>query len=68
MGLYGDFHKKGLFEKSLNATFISLLPKGAEADVKKFIPISLVERVYEILAKVLGSRLRKVISKVVGPD
>jgi len=29
MGLFVDFHKKGTFEKSLNATSISLLPKVA---------------------------------------
>ena len=26
MGLFADFHKKGIFEKSLNATFIVLSP------------------------------------------
>ena len=43
IGLFADFHKKGIFEKSLNATFISLLPKVAGAeDTNKFRPISLV--------------------------
>ena len=31
MGLFVDFHKSGTIEKSLNATFISLLPKVAGA-------------------------------------
>ena len=67
MGLLVDFHGKGTSEKSLNATFISLLPKVIGAvDISKFKPISLVGSVYKILAKVLASRLRIVIGKVVG--
>jgi len=52
----------------LNATFISLLPKVAGAvDISKFRPVSLVGSVYKILSKVLSSRMRIVIGKVVGP-
>ena len=37
------FFAKGQFEKSLNATFIPLIPKKNEAiEVKDFRPISLV--------------------------
>ena len=39
---------------------------GAD-DIKFFRPISLVGSVYKILAKVLASRLRRVVRKVVGP-
>jgi len=40
MGFFADFHRKGVFEKSLNATFISLIPKVTGAvDLR---PISLV--------------------------
>ena len=69
MGFFAAFHNKGVFEKSLNATFITLIPKLASADdIKFFRPISLVGSVYKILAKVLASRLRKVVRKVVGPS
>ena len=68
MGLFADFRKKGILEKSLNATFITLLPKVAGAeDIYNFRPISLVGNVYKSLAKVLASKLRLVIGKVVGP-
>ena len=68
MGFFADFHNEGVFEKSLNATFISLILKVAgEDDIKFFRPISLVGSVYKILAKVLASRLRKVVGKIVGP-
>ena len=54
MGLFPDFHRNGIIEKSLNSTLISLLPKVTGAnDIKRFRPISLVERVYKILAQVL---------------
>ena len=50
MGLFADFHNKGLFAKSLKASFMSLLPKVAGAyDINKFKPISLVPRVFVVL-------------------
>ena len=61
-----EFHEQGHFEKSLNATFISLIPKKPGAVVLKgFRPISLVRSVYKIFAKVLANRLSLVLSKVV---
>jgi len=36
MVFFADFHNKGVFEKSLNATFISLISKVASADDIKF--------------------------------
>ena len=55
MGFFAYFHKNGVFEKSLNATFICLIPKVAGAvDIKDFRPISVVGSVYKILAKVLA--------------
>ena len=68
MGLFVDFHKKGLFEKSLNAIFIGFLPKVVGVDdIIKFKPISLVGSVYKILAEVLELMSRKLIGKVIGP-
>ena len=43
MAVFHHFHVIGQFEKSLNATFIALIPKIATAvEVKDFRPISLV--------------------------
>jgi len=68
MGLFSEFHSKGVFEKSLHATFICLIPKVAVAkDINKCKPISLVGSVYKILAKVLASRLRRGVDEVVSP-
>jgi len=69
MGLFSEFHSKGVFEKSLNATFICLIPKVAGAnDINKFSPICPVGSVYKILAKVLAARLRAVVDKVISPS
>jgi hypothetical protein len=41
MKVFGEFHAGGRFEKSLNATFISLIPKISGAmELKDFRPIS----------------------------
>ena len=66
MAVFHHFHVSGQFEKSLNATFIALIPKKAAAmEIKDFRPISLVRGVYKILAKVLASRLRLVLGEII---
>ena len=66
MGFFRDFHNHGRFVKSLNATFLVLMPKkGGVEDLKDFKPISLVGSLYKLLVKVLANRLKKMISKVV---
>ena len=66
MAMFHHFHVTGQFEKSLNVTFITLIPKkAATVEIKGFQPISLVGGVYKILAKVLASRLRLVLGKII---
>ncbi|WMV51457.1 hypothetical protein MTR67_044842 [Solanum verrucosum] len=61
-----NFHSQGYFEKSFNATFITLIPKKMGAtELKDFRPISLITSVYKIISKVLTERLKKVMSKLV---
>ena len=58
------FHELNSFEKSLNATFVALIPKKTAAvEVKDFRPISLVGGIYKILAKMLANRL--VLPKII---
>jgi hypothetical protein len=59
-----EFQTSGKFEKSLNATFVSLIPKKAGAvDIKDFRPISLIGGMYKIISKVLANRLKSVIGE-----
>ncbi|KAJ9696951.1 hypothetical protein PVL29_008942 [Vitis rotundifolia] len=52
MGFFMEFHERGRFVKSLNATFLVLVPKkGGAEDLKDFRPISLVGSLYKLLAK-----------------
>jgi hypothetical protein len=66
MGVFQDFHTHRKFVKSINATFLALIPKKPGAvDLKDFRPISLVISVYKIIAKVLAIRLRRVVEKII---
>ena len=59
------FHRSSKFEWSLNASFLSLIPKKNNAlNIKDFRPISLVGSVYKLLSKVLANRLRWVLDKL----
>ena len=66
MELFGNFHSQAVFEKSLNATFLALVPKKVNAiSMRDFRPISLVGGIYKILSKVLANRLKWVISGII---
>jgi hypothetical protein len=66
MAVFSYFHTHGKFEKSLNSTFISLIPKvSGAAELKDFCPISLVNGIYKIISKVLANRLRLVMSRII---
>lgn len=57
---------RGHFERSLNTTLISLIPKKPGAIVTKdFRPISLVGSVYKIIVKLLANKLSLVLAKIV---
>jgi hypothetical protein len=64
MAVFGEFHSKASFHKSLNATFIALFPKKVGAvDLKDFRP-SLVGVVYKLIANVLANRLKMMLGKI----
>ena len=66
MQVFHHFYSYGTFTKSINATFIALIPKKPGAvEIKDYRPISLVSGIYKILAKVLANRLKTVLGKVV---
>ena len=67
--LFKEFHDQNTFLKSINNTFLVLIPKkGGAEDFGDFRPISLLGGLYKLVAKVLANRLKKVIDKVVSHD
>ena len=66
MAVFHQFYANGQFEKSLNATFVTLIPKKHAAyEIRDFRPISLVGGVYKIIAKVLANRLCLVMGDLI---
>ncbi len=66
MAFFGEVHEYGQFERSLNATFISLIPKKINAvNICDFCPISLIGCIYKLLVKVLANRLASVLDVIV---
>ena len=65
LAMFVEFYQHSKFEKSLNATFVALIPKkNGASNIRDFRPISLVGNVYKILAKVLANRLKKVLGQL----
>ena len=64
--VFEEFFQHCKFEKSLNATFIALIPKKNNAsNISDFQPNSLVGCVYKILVKLLANRLRMVLDQLI---
>ncbi|WMV38581.1 hypothetical protein MTR67_031966 [Solanum verrucosum] len=61
-----NFHQNEVFERSLNATFVALIPKkhGAE-ELKDFRPISLIGGMYKIIAKLITDRMKTVMGRLI---
>ena len=67
--LFKEFYDQSSFAKSLNTTFLVLIPKkGGAEDLGDFRPISLLGGLYKLLTKVLANRLKKVLRRVVSVD
>jgi hypothetical protein len=64
-----DFLNKGIFDSSINSTYIALIPKLQNpVYVGDFRPISLCNVLYKIVAKVLANRLKLVLSAIISPN
>jgi len=60
------FFETGNLHPGFNTTWVTLIPKKGLLEVYDFRPISLVGSLYKVIAKVLSSRLKKVLAKLVG--
>ena len=55
MDIFVHFHQYSMFEQSMHASFLTLIPKKCNVgNIKKFHPINLVGSVFKLLSKVLG--------------
>jgi hypothetical protein len=64
--VFTNFHELAIFEKSLNATFIALIPKRiGQFEAKDFRPMSLVGSVNKILVKVLAIKMKQVLGVLI---
>ena len=69
MRFFEHFFESGSFDKRLNVSFITLIPKRVSAmGMNDYRPISLVGSIYKILAKVLANRLWIILDEVIGPN
>ena len=67
--MFKEFHEQNAFLKSLNNTFLVLIPKrGGTEELGDFRPISLLGGLYKLLAKVLANRIKNVIGRVVSSN
>ena len=66
MDFFDNFHRHSVFERSMNALFLTLIPKKCNAvNIKDFRLISLVGSVYKLLSKVLANRLKVVLDDII---
>lgn len=64
--MLSDFHEHGRLVCGINPSFIALIPKKEDAScLSDYRPISLIGCAYKILAKLLASRLSKVMDKLI---
>ena len=67
MKIFEFFFESGSFDKRLNSSFITLIPKCSFiSGLNEYRSICLVGCIYKILAKVLANRLRDVLDEVIG--
>ena len=64
-----EFHLCGRLSKGTRASFIALvLKKSGEVGIKDYMPISLLESIDKILAKVLAERIQKVLPNIISSE
>ena len=66
MSFFRDFYNTGCFKRSLNATFVVLVPKKGELKSSRISGLlAWLGALYKLLAKVLAKRLKKVVGSLV---
>ena len=68
MDVFDYFHLHFVFERSMNASFLTLIRNKCMCNaviIKDCRPINLVGNVYKLLSKVLANRLRAVLDNLI---
>ncbi|GKV18712.1 hypothetical protein SLEP1_g29053 [Rubroshorea leprosula] len=66
MGFVHDFHKNGRLVRGANSSFIVLIPKVINPQkIEEFRPISLIEVIYKVIAKLLANRISSVLDSII---
>eukprot|EP00253_Pinus_taeda_P022384 PITA_22384 len=64
-----DSRRSKTILKSLNSTFITLVPKVEEANTpEKFQPIALCNVIYKIISKVIANRLKMILPSIISRE
>eukprot|EP00253_Pinus_taeda_P008507 PITA_08507 len=64
-----DSRRSGTILKSINSTFLALIPKVEEAKIPdKFRPISLCNVIYKIISKVITNRLKSILPGIISEE
>lgn len=68
LGFVLEFQQNARLPKIIIASFIALIPKSNNPHpLKEFRLISLIGCLYKIIAKILASRLKVVLSRIISP-
>ena len=66
LAVFRELYTEGSIEKSINATFLTLILKKSNAtEVRDFWPIALVSSIYKIVATVLANRFCMVLGGII---
>lgn len=64
--MLSEFHQRGNLNKDINATFLTLIPKVPNlVQLKGYRPISLVDCVNKLLAKILDNHLKTILPHII---
>ena len=61
-----EFHTNSKLVLGINSSFVALIPKNDNpSSLSELRPISLIGSLYKVLSKVLSSRIKVVLSKII---
>jgi hypothetical protein len=66
LNFINEFHSNAFLPKGFTATFLALIPKKDHPqELSDYRPISLIGCAYKVLSKILASRLKQVLGKLI---